>query len=84
MLLQGEDRLYLNCGEASQSQNPRGSYLNWAKSVVGLMSLSLQNWGTLPRNDGTLETLPEIGVDLGNGRGRELTMCVKALSFGWL
>lgn len=25
MLLQGEDRLYLNCGEASQSQNPRSS-----------------------------------------------------------
>ncbi|XP_006863818.1 PREDICTED: protein RIC1 homolog isoform X2 [Chrysochloris asiatica] len=25
VLLQGEDRLYLNCGEASQAQNPRGS-----------------------------------------------------------
>lgn len=25
MLLQGEDRLYLNCGEASQSQSPRNS-----------------------------------------------------------
>lgn len=25
MLLQGEDRLYLNCGEASQTQNPRSS-----------------------------------------------------------
>ncbi|KAF4025382.1 hypothetical protein G4228_017294 [Cervus hanglu yarkandensis] len=25
VLLQGEDRLYLNCGEASQSQNPRSS-----------------------------------------------------------
>lgn len=25
VLLQGEDRLYLNCGEASQTQNPKSS-----------------------------------------------------------
>ena len=47
------------------------------------MTLSLQNWGTLPRSDGTLENLPEMGVNLGNGREGELTVCLIALSLGW-
>ncbi|XP_004591873.2 guanine nucleotide exchange factor subunit RIC1 isoform X1 [Ochotona princeps] len=34
VLLQGEDRLYLNCGEASQSQNPRSSSAH-AKHQLG-------------------------------------------------
>ncbi|XP_036186977.1 guanine nucleotide exchange factor subunit RIC1 isoform X6 [Myotis myotis] len=47
VLLQGEDRLYLNCGEASQTQNPRSSSVHYKPSSLAEGGFESQSLSTL-------------------------------------
>ncbi|XP_045436151.1 guanine nucleotide exchange factor subunit RIC1 isoform X8 [Pipistrellus kuhlii] len=47
VLLQGEDRLYLNCGDASQTQNPRSSSVHYKPSSLAEGGFESQGLSTL-------------------------------------